>query len=148
IVRAGLLLHDGPLVVLAFLLLVQILDQLRPLDAGFSLDQTAFAIETENTLQTAGVNQDRVIGELLGTHGMPATRQRNNFPRVPRVTNDAAALVEGRRGEELLNHGGIQLGMNVIDLDSAERRRARAGKSRIRLLFRCASAKPEASPGC
>jgi len=77
-----------------FHLPVQILDQLRPLDSSFHVNQSALAIEAQYVVEAAGIHQQRAIGKLLATHGVPATSNRECFACLPRSANDAAAFID------------------------------------------------------
>src|SRR6185437_2787209 len=93
-VRTCLLLHNGPLKILLRLFLVEILNQLRPLDSSFHVNQSALAIEAQYVVEAAGIHQQRAIGKLLATHGVPATSNRECFACLPRSANDAAAFID------------------------------------------------------
>ena len=76
-IRAGLLLIDSPLPGPAFLRLVQIADQLRPLNAAFDRDHAAFGVEREHAVDDARIDEHAPLAELLAAHRVTAAGDRD-----------------------------------------------------------------------
>src|SRR5882757_10895681 len=94
LVGAGLFLHNGPLL-LPFLRLMKILNQLRPLNAGFNVEHTLIAVEIEYPIQTAGIHQQGSVCKLLPTHGVTATGNRDHTALVAGFLDDLPAFFHG-----------------------------------------------------
>src|SRR5262249_40614912 len=97
---------------------MQVLNQRRPLDSRFYLKQAFFTIKTKHTFEAARIDQHRVIRKLLPAHGVAATSDGDCFSGLPRVADDALALINRRGSENLFDQRGVELRMNVIDFDS------------------------------
>ena len=113
-VGAGLLLHDGPLVLLPFLRLMEILNQLRPLNSGFNVEHPLIAVEVEHPVQTSGIHQQGSVCKLLPTHGVTATGNRDHTALVAGFLDDQPAFFHRGRLEDLVHECGIQLRVNII----------------------------------
>ena len=75
--RAGLFLADSPLWLAGDVLLANSSDQLRPLDPGMGSDQPAIWVELQEVAHRARVEVDRIVTELLSTHCVPPTADRD-----------------------------------------------------------------------
>ena len=74
LVCTGLLLHDAPLPRGISLGSVRIGHELRPLDAGFYLDEAPLGIESKDAVHATHVDQCRIRAKLLATHGVSPAR--------------------------------------------------------------------------
>ena len=114
-VGAGLLLRDAPLTRLSRLLFQQVIDQSRPHDAGVHLDDALGAVERPHAVELRHVEQNRIGGKLLRTHGVTAAGDRHGAARLRGLLDCALELAGGRDRRNLVHPGGIELGMNVVD---------------------------------
>jgi len=102
-VGARLLLRDPPLRLTPRLRVGEVSDHLGPLDTGFDLERPELGVEPQDAVHPAGVDGQAVRAELLTSHRVPTTGNR-----------DGRALA--RRAEYRLLNGFDTVGRdNVAD---------------------------------
>jgi hypothetical protein len=86
-IGAGLLLADAPGPARAALRLDQMVDQRRPLNSGFDLDQALVLVEIQHPGHGGGVDQHRVLAKLLAAHGMAAAGDADGLAGLASTPN-------------------------------------------------------------
>src|SRR5207245_9575129 len=76
-ISAGLFLSDSPWMVTPVLQLEIAINQFWPLDSRFNFDNPAVRIKVQHSVQTSDVDQQAVGVELLASHCMPSTCNRD-----------------------------------------------------------------------
>ena len=116
LIRAGLLLHDPPLPLLARAGPQQVIDQARPVDAGLDRHEAALGVQIDHAAQRRHVEEHRAGAELLSAHRVTPARDADRQP--PR--NGAAHRLLQRPDRPDLHHllhgRAIELRVNVVDL--------------------------------
>ena len=91
-------------------------DQRRPADSGLGCDETLLVVHLQHTTQTGQIEQDAAFEELLRAHRMARAAQRDRLADLRSGGDVAAQLLHGRRREDPLHPGRIELRMDVVDL--------------------------------
>ena len=79
-VGAGLLLRDAPDTGVAVLQCEICIDQFRPLDSGFHFKDSPLAIEVQNAIHFADIDQQCAAPKLLAAHGVPPACDGDELP--------------------------------------------------------------------
>src|SRR5205085_6274961 len=116
-VGAGLLLVEGPFA-LARLRVIQRLQKLRPLHAGFDFDQPALVVEGENPGELARIDQHAVGGEGLRAHGVAAAGNTQGALVGGGQLQRRAHAVEALGLHDAVDPGRRELAVHVVDQDA------------------------------
>jgi hypothetical protein len=108
-IGAGLFLIDPPLLCLSFLSSRELLDQLRPLHARLDIDHAFLCIETQESIQRAGVDENGRITELLPAHRMPAACDADRSASRTRAHDGGLQLLDGPRLDNRGDARGVEL---------------------------------------
>ena len=120
-VGAGLLLCDRPggavgaLVQVGGLVVVEEADQLRPLRAGFDVDQARFSVEVEDAVEAGGINEGGAGGELLPAHRVTAAGDAEEGAGVVGGADGSGERRERGGSEDGGDAGGVELRVDVVD---------------------------------
>jgi len=96
----------------------QVLEQLRPLHAGFHLDQPALGVERQHLVHLPDIEQHAVGGELLRAHGVAAAGDAQRTLLGPRQLHRAAHRVDRRRFDNAEHARRVELRVHVVDEDA------------------------------
>ena len=117
-VGAGLLLVERPLLLAGEARRRQVLEQLRPLHAGFHLDQPALGVERQHLVHLADVEQHAVGGELLRAHGVAPAGDAQRALLGPRQLHRGAHGVDRLRLDDAVDPRRVELRVHVVDDDA------------------------------
>ena len=103
-------------------LLLQVAEDGRPLDAGLELDQPAVPVEVEDATETARVEEEAALAELLAAHRMPAAGDRHREPALARAGDGLAQGVERIDLVDLSHSRLVELRVDVVYVNHGVRR--------------------------
>src|SRR5262245_13526232 len=117
-IDAGLLFTDGPRLFVAGLSGDEKVDQVRPFDSRLDGDLSAVSVEGDDAIEFGRIEENRPFPELLAPHGMPAPCRRDATALEAGVAQCNLKVVDRPGLADFMNAGGVQLRLDVIDLDS------------------------------
>jgi hypothetical protein len=94
------------------------LDQLRPLNSRFNLDQSGMGIEIQHPVERSGIHMQGVRPELLGSHRMAPSGHRHTPPFSHRALNHSLDVLDRSSHGHLTNRGRIEPRMHVVEKDA------------------------------
>jgi hypothetical protein len=87
-------------------------DEFGPFDAGFDVDELFVEVDAEDAVHGAHVEVDGVGGELLAAHGVAGAGEADFVA----VFEERAELIEVRGAGDAEDAGGVELGVDVVEL--------------------------------
>jgi hypothetical protein len=89
-------------------------DEIRPGDPRLHVDQPTFAIEIDDALHAAHVEQPAVRRELLPAHCVTGAAHAHELAARVHLVHDTRRFVESRRNEATANGRRIELRVDVV----------------------------------
>src|SRR4029077_177593 len=86
-----------------------------PLDAGFDFENSALAIQMEHAVELPNVDEHGVSAELLTSHCVPTTRDRNYLAIFSRSFHNALYVLQRARLQDFKHARGVELRVDVVD---------------------------------
>ncbi len=121
LVGAGLLLREGPLALAAFLRADQVLQDLRPLDAGLHLQVALLGVEAEHAVHAPRVDHQPVHEELLAAHGVARARDADRLFFLLRRAHRRADALQRLGLHDAPHARRVELRVDVVDQDARRR---------------------------
>jgi hypothetical protein len=120
LVGAGLLLREGPRLLARAGVLLEVVEELRPLHARLELDQAALDVELEDLVQLADVEHHAVGGEGLAAHRVPAAGDADRLLLGLRQLEGGAHGVHRGGLDDLVDARPGKLRVHVVDGDALD----------------------------
>lgn len=114
-IDSGLLLADGPRPRLAFLLAMELVNQLRPLNAGLDFDLAFFPVQPHHAIELGHVHEYGVAAELLAAHRVPAAAHADSDPLAPGVAHGSGHLIHRTRLDNPPYSRRVELRLHIVD---------------------------------
>lgn len=96
---------------------MQVVDQLRPLDAPLDVDQSFVPVEFEDAVAGGHVEEDGIFAELLPAHGVPAAGNADRLARALRGFESGLDAVKRVRLDDPGHTRSVELRLHIVNHD-------------------------------
>jgi hypothetical protein len=131
-IDARLFFADGPRYILVGLCDLEIFNQLRPLDSCLDRNPSTCFVEIHDMIEVFHAQEQHAVAELLAPHGMASPGQADGAPSASGVAQRYVNVVDRTWIFDFLHSRGVQLRLDVVNIDALAPPRSREKRGRRR----------------